>query len=293
MLNENIRKFRKGKGMSQEALAVKLHVVRQTISKWETGLSIPNAEQVVQLAEVLGVSVNQLLDAVSKDQSVEGLEKELARMEKQLAEKNQRERLLMQANQKRGLILFLSFLAMVMMLIIQNGGISMALAGLCLLAAIVILYRNLDLLTRITTQEPKIGLLKVATIFTGTILLVCILVVGLMESKKITLSEDEEKNFALFLVSCVMLFTGLIAPKLPFNRHTGLRLPWTVQDEDTWNLAHQILGYQSVPMVLLYLACAWTTSNFKLVTICTLLVWIGVPGLISLFFFWKKFHGGA
>lgn len=39
MLNENIRALRKSKGLSQQALAVKVNVVRQTVSKWEQGLS--------------------------------------------------------------------------------------------------------------------------------------------------------------------------------------------------------------------------------------------------------------
>ena len=44
MFNENIKKIRKEKGLSQEELAVKLNVVRQTISKWEKGLSVPDAD---------------------------------------------------------------------------------------------------------------------------------------------------------------------------------------------------------------------------------------------------------
>ena len=39
MLNENLKAARKSKGLSQEELAVKLHVVRQTVSKWEQGVS--------------------------------------------------------------------------------------------------------------------------------------------------------------------------------------------------------------------------------------------------------------
>lgn len=41
MLNENIKNLRKAKGLSQEELAIKLNVVRQTVSKWEKGLSVP------------------------------------------------------------------------------------------------------------------------------------------------------------------------------------------------------------------------------------------------------------
>ena len=61
MLNENIKTIRKSKGLSQEELAVKLHVVRQTISKWEQGLSVPDADMLISISEVLETPVSALL----------------------------------------------------------------------------------------------------------------------------------------------------------------------------------------------------------------------------------------
>ena len=61
MLNENIKAIRKSKGLSQEELAVKLKVVRQTVSKWEQGLSVPDADMLLALAEVLETPVSTLL----------------------------------------------------------------------------------------------------------------------------------------------------------------------------------------------------------------------------------------
>ncbi|MCR5640720.1 MAG: helix-turn-helix transcriptional regulator [Lachnospiraceae bacterium] len=61
MLNENIRKLRKSKGLSQEELAMKLNVVRQTVSKWENGLSVPDSSMLILLADELGTSVSVLL----------------------------------------------------------------------------------------------------------------------------------------------------------------------------------------------------------------------------------------
>ncbi|WP_164129272.1 helix-turn-helix domain-containing protein [Sharpea azabuensis] len=61
MLNENIKNLRKAKGLSQEELAIKLHVVRQTLSKWENGLSVPDSVMLISLADALDVSVNELL----------------------------------------------------------------------------------------------------------------------------------------------------------------------------------------------------------------------------------------
>lgn len=61
MLNENIKAIRKSKGLSQQELAVKLNVVRQTISKWEQGLSVPDSDMLISLSEVLEIPVSTLL----------------------------------------------------------------------------------------------------------------------------------------------------------------------------------------------------------------------------------------
>ena len=61
MLNENIKRLRKSKGLSQEELAVKLNVVRQTVSKWENGLSVPDSGILILLADELDTTVSVLL----------------------------------------------------------------------------------------------------------------------------------------------------------------------------------------------------------------------------------------
>lgn len=72
MLNENIKNLRKAKGLSQEELAIKLNVVRQTVSKWEKGLSVPDAVLLAKLAEELDVTVAELLgDAAERKEDSE------------------------------------------------------------------------------------------------------------------------------------------------------------------------------------------------------------------------------
>ena len=61
MLNENIKTIRKSKGLSQQELAVKLNVVRQTISKWEQGLSVPDSDMLISISEVFETPVSTLL----------------------------------------------------------------------------------------------------------------------------------------------------------------------------------------------------------------------------------------
>ena len=61
MLNENIKRIRKSQGLSQEELAIKLNVVRQTVSKWENGLSVPDSSMLIMLADELDTTVSELL----------------------------------------------------------------------------------------------------------------------------------------------------------------------------------------------------------------------------------------
>ena len=62
MLSENIKKIRKSKGLTQKDLALQLNVVRQTVSKWEQGLSVPDSEMLISLSKVFDVPVNVLLE---------------------------------------------------------------------------------------------------------------------------------------------------------------------------------------------------------------------------------------
>jgi len=73
MLKDNIKTLRKQKGLSQEELSIKLNVVRQTISKWETGLSVPDAEMLVSISEVLETPVSTFLGETIVETKVDNL----------------------------------------------------------------------------------------------------------------------------------------------------------------------------------------------------------------------------
>jgi len=73
MLSENIKTIRKSKGLSQEELAVKLNVVRQTISKWEQGLSVPDSNMLISLSEALDTPVSVFLGEIIEESKVNDL----------------------------------------------------------------------------------------------------------------------------------------------------------------------------------------------------------------------------
>ncbi len=291
MLNDNIKKYRRERGISQEELAVRLHVVRQTVSKWESGKSVPDAEMLADLAEVLEVPVSRLLGREIEADNDRELTEELALLNAQLAEKNRREKQMRRAGEKRGLILFLSFISLIAAVSFENPTAALVLSGGCILSAVIILYRNLALLSSVTTENPNIKVLRITTMVNIFALAAVISLALLTAADFISLSVREEKMFAMLFIAAFMIFAGIVSPKLPFTRHTGLRLPWTVRDEDTWNLAHKILGYISLPAAILYAACALTVSDFEAVTLIAVLLWIGIPAGISYIFFRRKFCG--
>ena len=99
MLNDTLKTLRTQKGMTQEELAIRLHVTRQTISKWEKGLSVPDAQMLIRIADVFEVSASELLgDNRSKgnseigNQNAPSIVEQLSRINEQLAIKNKRAR---------------------------------------------------------------------------------------------------------------------------------------------------------------------------------------------------------
>ena len=96
MFSDNLKTTRQARGLSQEELASRLHVVRQTVSKWEQGRSVPDADMLVRISEVLETPVATLLGSTSAEEEREEtdinaeLATQLAQLNEQLAIQNRR-----------------------------------------------------------------------------------------------------------------------------------------------------------------------------------------------------------
>lgn len=206
-------------------------------------------------------------------------------------------------NAKRLLTGF-SLAALIIAIIARNSTISTILVLICVAASLAILYPNLAKLSNISDDNPKVKTLKSVTIFTASYFAVIVLfavaiengvfdrfITELPESKLITYS----KLLMALVLAIAMLFFGNVAPKIPFNRYTGLRLPWTVRDEDTWIVAHRVLSYISIPIAILLFTNVYTDmpldAYVKFWWLGAVILWIGIPGLISAVFYYKKWHG--
>lgn len=122
MLNDNIKNLRKAKGYTQEELASRCNVTRQTISKWEKGYSVPEAELLKKLAEIFEVNVSQLLGGtMEQSTSTDMVAEQLARINEQLVIKNRRARRIWRTI---GIVLLVLFLWQVVLLVVGVAAFS-------------------------------------------------------------------------------------------------------------------------------------------------------------------------
>lgn len=118
MFAHNLKKLRENKGFSQEGLAEQIHVTRQTISKWERGLSVPDADLLINLADVFEVDVQQLLSKIMEQEDPidrDILAEKLEQINLQLAKKNRWGRLIVKIVVTIIVIYFVIFILTIIM----------------------------------------------------------------------------------------------------------------------------------------------------------------------------------
>lgn len=216
---------------------------------------------------------------------------ELAHLNEQLAHKNREKALYLQAEKKRGLILLLSFMAMLITINIKNEILSIALTGGCMLAALIILYRNLSLLTKITTENMKIGTLKVTTLFNMAVLIFAVMIAIFNEASFIRLSWVRRTR------ACLSSHLHYYAVwRLHFSKasiHPAYRIKASLDRAGWRNMEYcpqsHWLYFTAIGIALLsrilYDQQFW--SNYP----CCNIPLVGIPGLISFVFWWKKLYG--
>lgn len=181
-----------------------------------------------------------------------------------------------------------SLLAIIGGAVFRNEVISLVAVVLLLLCCIFILGRHLPEIANISSDNPKVKTMRLINWFAIGIILLGLAATFL--SNKDWITTNQEKYLSIVLIVMIMVVIGNLAPKIPFNRYLGLRLPWTVRDEETWIVAHRILGYIAFPLVICFLVMLQFFELSTCVTV-TIISWIIIPGLISGVFFWKKNRG--
>ncbi len=194
------------------------------------------------------------------------------------------------AAKSKVMIGLLSIAALVLSILIENEIASFLAVSICAISSLVILYKHLPQLSNISEENPKTKTLRTITVVNIILVVGCLLFAVLAEKGMIQLSDAQSSWLFSGLFALIMIGFGNAAPKIPFNRYTGLRLPWTVSDEETWIVAHRILGYVSFPCGLLCFAGVGNLKTTVHISLAMFFTWILIPAVLSYIFFYKKWH---
>ena len=125
-----------------------------------------------------------------------------------------------------------------------------------------------------------------------SVVILLLIIVGyiiLKDFQIIVLSDTQEYFFSEILVLSFMALLGSCANALPFNKHVGLRLPWTLADYQTWRYAHKLLHELTFPAILFSIAILKMFPNkSKTLMIWSVLLYLGVPSFFSYLYYKKK-----
>lgn len=168
-----------------------------------------------------------------------------------------------------------------------KNNIILGIMGALIFVALIVLDIKAPQITNLSKDNPKVKTIR--TINRLSILIIILFyVTTILSPGKLDLFIEDNEIIVVGLISLFIMVNGNLAPKIPFNRYLGLRLPWTIRDEDTWKIAHRILGYISFPIAILQFIFIfyYPIDTVIIFSIPTLII---IPGLYSLWFYYKKF----
>ena len=174
------------------------------------------------------------------------------------------------------LIIFLLSIIVLLTAFFMNMDKLSLLVGTGLIILLGIAHTRLEKITGLSSENPKIKTMRRM----NRLSMVFVVIFYLIPLTKNGLIGNVPYQF--FLLITIMIFSGNIAPKLPFNKYMGLRLPWTTKDETTWKIANRLLGYLTFPLVLIMAFLYFCFDKSDIILLIGIIVWIGIPAIYSL-----------
>ncbi|MGE9896486.1 SdpI family protein [Anaerovoracaceae bacterium SGI.195] len=136
----------------------------------------------------------------------------------------------------------------------------------------------------------------VSMILTFNLLLIGIVFITIYLKENNLLNKFQEYYLAYIIEAMVLSFFGYIAPKIPFNRYIGLRLPWTVVDESTWIYSHRVCRKITIPLLsvstIMFLIAHLVFKNLHYmynIGVGLILLYVFIPGISSLLYYKKLY----
>ena len=171
------------------------------------------------------------------------------------------------------LIIFLLSIIVLLIAFFMNMDKLSLLIGIGLIILLGIAHTRLEKIAGLSSENPKIKTMR----RTNRLSMVFVVILYLIPLAKKDLIGNVPYQF--FLLITIMIFSGNIAPKLPFNKYMGLRLPWTTRDENTWKIANRLLGYLTFPLVLIMAILYFCFDKSDIILLIGIIFWMGIRAI--------------
>lgn len=197
----------------------------------------------------------------------------------------------MKKNDFTRIILLVTSLLMLIVGFMVYGGrdVKILILGILAIISLVVLDRQAGNIVGLSENNPKVKTFRLLNMLTIFIAILCFMFASSSTNNQISITEDN-KTLVIGLISIFIMFFGNLSPKIPFNRYLGLRLPWTIRDEETWKVAHRLVGHSSFPIAMIMFVMSFFIDG-NIVGITGVLTWVMIPSIYSYIFYYKKLKG--
>ena len=194
----------------------------------------------------------------------------------------------MNANETKISITLLSIFMIPLLFIIENEISKLIISMIYLLISIIFSYIYSAKLFNNNQKKDFDNILKYTRFFDITLFLGCFIFTIVLLVNDIYTPQYNNKYLYATIISMFILFNGNISSILPINLSLGLKLPWTLEDKESWNVCSNVLGFLSIPLSSLYMQSINVIDNFILLSLIIISLWIGVPSILSYIFYKKQ-----
>ena len=254
-----IAELRTEKNLTQTELGERLGVSYKAVSKWENGICLPDASLYNDICNIF---------KITKDELFAGCRRKIN-----------------YKNKTNFILLVLCLILLVVCLFIpkfMNNIMGISIIGIIIIITLAFFTINIYKLTNISKDDKRVKIIKIFNYL--FIIAIPILII----SQYIFNIENDNSEFIVILIISLMIMSGAFFYNFPYNKYIGLRLPWTIRDESTWKIAHQIIGIISLPISILTFICAMFFDPEICATI-GILSWLLIPSIISGIRFYKLY----
>ncbi len=185
-------------------------------------------------------------------------------------------------------VCILSFILLICGFFAPDTNTTSAVVGILIFILLIVFHVYTPKIAGLSADNPKVKTMRRMNVLSMVLVTMCF---GIMNwSSKLPFVNDNQSIMELTIIIVVIIGIGNIAPKFPFNRYMGLRLPWTIRDEKTWKIAHNILGYLTFPIVIIILIGGLIVDTEEFAK-WGFIAWVAIPSLYSCYYYYMRISG--